>query len=139
MPEDQNEEKTPLEHAIENPDEYELVIGEPFALSLDCELLHEQKAIGVPGCYASLACKCGQQFRIDLLTDTIKVCPGCGTKFTHILTVNPVDDNSMPIHILKEIWAASGLEVPESDDGDESDNEETEAEQIPEAGEAQAD
>jgi hypothetical protein len=65
-------------------------LGEPFALTTGADLL--QQAQGVPGCWASVRCDCGRAFKVDLLSQGIKPCPGCRTPFSHVLIFAPADD-----------------------------------------------
>jgi hypothetical protein len=90
-------------------------IGDPFALAIGCDLL--KAAPGVPGCWASMRCDCGRAFKIDLLTDGRKPCPGCGIVFSHCLLVGPHDDSELVSSFLDAVHAEP------DDDGDDDDGE----------------
>jgi hypothetical protein len=49
----------------------------------------------VQGCIATVGCGCGQPFVMDLLTDNIKSCPGCGQSYTSLLVVAAADDDQI--------------------------------------------
>lgn len=65
-------------------------LGDPFAVAVGCDLL--RAAPGVPGCWACMRCDCGRAFKVDLLTEGRKPCPGCGVVYSHCLLVGPADD-----------------------------------------------
>lgn len=116
----------------EDPEMPTLYIGEPFALAgvdadedggkgQDGEFLEENEASGVPGCFASVLCGCGQPFKIDLLTQDVKACPGCDSRFTHLLVLGGEGDGRIVGHTWHHILVTNGLMVAEPDEGDEGD------------------
>jgi len=80
-------------------------LGDPFALAIGCDLL--SAAPGVPGCWACVRCDCGRAFKLDLLSDGLKPCPGCGTVFSHVLLIAPSDDPEITAAFLDAIHSDS--------------------------------
>ena len=123
-----------------------LFIGEPFALAgvdadegeaegKDGQFLEENPASGVPGCFASVLCGCGQPFKIDLLTADVKACPECDARYTHMLILGSETDGRIVGHTWHHILVTNGLMPANPDDDDDDDDDdggETVAE-IPEA------
>lgn len=93
-------------------------LGDPFALAVGCDLL--KTGPGVPGCWASIACDCGRRFKVDLLTELRKPCPGCGVVFSHCLLIAPADDVEITAAFLDTIHGEP--DDDEGDDGDQDDN-----------------
>lgn len=90
--------------------EFDPPIGDPFALAVGCDLL--KQAPGVPGCWASVRCDCGRAFKVDLLTEGRKPCPGCSVVYSHCLLVGPADDPSVTTEFLDALHG-------DTDDGDD--------------------
>jgi hypothetical protein len=103
------------------------LLGPPFALAADVELLQEE-----PGCFATVRCDaCGQAFKVRLLLPGVKPCPKCGRRYTHALLFCPADDCELVADALVQIAAANGYGVvrvdnPEAtavpDSGDDDDD-----------------
>lgn len=94
-----------------------LVIGAPFAISNDCELL--DRTDNTPGCAAIIECdQCQQKFRIDLLSEALKQCPKCHTAYTHMLLVAPAGDTDIIAGAMAQVMEANGYQVPDLDDDD---------------------
>jgi hypothetical protein len=74
---------------VDEQDE-EPTLGEPFAIAIGCDML--PLGPGVPGCWACVRCDCGKAFKVDLLSEGVKRCHGCGLGYSHVLLVAPHDD-----------------------------------------------
>jgi hypothetical protein len=113
----------------------ELVIGEPFALasgnvedqegSLDLiqrDNPEERKLHGanaVQGCIATIGCRCGKMFIMDLLKLHTKNCPFCKARYTSILMVADTDDTDILRHLTQHLLDANGqLADPEEESPD---------------------
>ena len=97
-----------------------LELGPPFAIAHDAMLLKPDAARGVPGCFATLRCdSCGQHFKIDLLADGAKKCPGCPMRYTHALLICEDDDDTIIEEALELIFAANGFGAPAGDGEDD--------------------
>jgi len=110
-----------------------LMLGPPFAIAGDCELLDRDAATAcqsceqpqVHGAVAIVRCACGQPFRINLLSDGNKPCPakGCGRVYTHVLLVADIHDDEIFADACMGILKANGYEVePPGDDEDPDDD-----------------
>lgn len=103
---------------LDEDDQGDPPLGEPFALAMGCDLL--QKAGGVPGCYASIRCDCGRAFKVDLLSEGLKACPGCRVNYSHVLLVAPADDTEITRELMDALHG-----TPEGDElGQQNDNDE---------------
>lgn len=128
----------------------EMYIGDPFALAgtgIDDEdgnadedgdrngdLLDEDPALGVPGCFASVKCGCGQLFKMDLLDDQPKACPVCDARYTHLLVLAAESDPEVVGHIWSELLERNGLMPPRPTEDDAAEGAPAEAaEGIPDA------
>lgn len=105
-----------------------LELGPPFAIAHDAMLLKPDAQRGIPGCFATLKCdSCGQAFKLDLLADGLKKCPGCPMRYTHALLICEHDDETMVEEALELIFAANGFggqpAEPEEDSGELTDEE----------------
>lgn len=120
-----------------------LFMGEPFALAgvdadesddggQDGQLLEENPASGVPGCFASVLCGCGQPFKIDLLTKDVKACPGCDSRFSHMLVICAESDTRIVGHTWHHLLKVNGLMVDDDDD-DDGDGDAEQPAEIPDA------
>ena len=89
-------------------------LGDPFALAVGCDLL--KTGPGVPGCWASIACDCGRRFKVDLLTELRKPCPGCGIVFSHCLLIGPADDSDLTDAFLDTIHGEPDDDDDQGDD-----------------------
>jgi hypothetical protein len=101
-------------------------IGEPFAVSNGCDLLQVTPGVpgvspGIPGCFASVRCDCGQAFKVDLLSSGVKPCSGCGTPYSHVLLVAPCTSREIVGEFLD---AVEGVDDGDDDDdqGDDDDD-----------------
>jgi hypothetical protein len=108
----------PVESLDEAPP---LVVGAPFAISHECDLLDAQEA--APGCVVVLRCDCGQTFKFSPLLAGPKRCPKCKAAFTHLLLVARSEDTSIVSEAMAQVLAANGYEVPDFDGGDDDDDE----------------
>jgi len=79
----------------EDPENVATPLGAPFAIAHDADLLDRDDAQGVPGCYASIQCSCGELFRANLLDGRIKRCPACKSAYTHVLLWAKCDDTEI--------------------------------------------
>ncbi len=120
---------------------FEMPLGVPFAFTgEEVELLEAES--GIPGCFASVQCKCGECFKIDLLKDNLKPCPTCGTKFTHVLIVGVETDVQLAQDFVNEVLEANGHQAmgEVDDDADElEDDDEEEDDQDGDADERNGD
>jgi len=101
---------------------FDLPVGDPFALSLDCELVDRGPGATLPaaaGTFATVQCKCGAVWRANLLSEDPKECPDCHACFTHILAIVPLEDRSALREIVQEILVANGLIEDDGDDDEE--------------------
>jgi hypothetical protein len=57
----------------------------------------------VQGCIATVGCGCGQPFVMDLVTDNLKTCPGCGARFTSLLVVAHINDDQILGDVLEHL------------------------------------
>jgi len=121
-PDDQTPATMPNAEAMAAPDLNNLLIGPPFAVAGDAEFLPTDKERGV-GSVSCIKCECGHAFRLDLLSERPKVCPGCKATYTHVLVVCRTDDPDMFDDIAKQILHANGIAPPEDPDDDEDDGE----------------
>lgn len=127
---DQNDDDDAADQVAEKIGQKTLFIGAPFALSQDCTLLHPDPNAGIPGTKASVKCgKCSQLFSADLLNDEIKICPGCGSRYTHVLAMCSEDDANMALFIFGEILRENDA-LPQNPDGEGGNGD---ADEIPEA------
>ncbi len=123
-PDDQAAAITDAE-AMAAPDLNNLLIGPPFAVAGDAEFLPTDKANGVES-VSCIKCDCGHAFRLDLLSDRPKVCPGCKATYTHVLVVCRTDDSDMFDDIAKQILHANGIAPPEDPDDEAEDDDDAE-------------
>lgn len=73
-----------------------ILLGDPFAIISGADF-HE------PTLLTAITCDCGQAFQFDLLNGSPKGCPGCGTRFTHILLVCPEDDGEAATELVQHL------------------------------------
>lgn len=100
----------------ENPDyHHESTLDEPFSLASGGELL--DASTGVVGCVACFACFCGSRWRVNLLSEGRKSCPGCRTHYSHVLIFGPADDPEMVADVIAELeGAGSDADAAVADD-----------------------
>jgi hypothetical protein len=111
-----------------------LVIGAPFALSHDCELLSKDQ--GPPGCVAVVQCDdCSQKFKIDLLSDGVKHCPKCRNAFTHCLLVARTDDTEIVPRAMAIVLQANGYDAPGQGEDDDDEDEDDQGDEVQDADE----
>lgn len=103
-----------------------LMIGPPFAMCGEGEFIDTDKANHI-GSVSCIKCDCGQAFKIDLLTDRPKVCPGCRSTYTHMLIVCRVDDPDMFNDVVEQVLENNGIEPPGSPDEAEEEADDTQA------------
>lgn len=97
-----------------------LLIGAPFAISHECDLLDASE--GAPGCVAVVRCECTQVFKFNLLLAGTKRCPKCREAYTHLLLIARADDKEIVGEAMAQVLGANGYTVPGGDDeGDEDD------------------
>ena len=80
------------------------LIGDPFYLSSDVEVVSASAIVK----HAD-----GRQFRINLLTDRLKVSPHTKQRYTHVLIVCPEDDDQMVPEVVRNVIEANGHSVGE--------------------------
>lgn len=106
---------------LPRPEDLEgIVLGPPFAMCGDCELLERDASTKCDACHqpqvhgavALIRCECGQPFRIDLLTAGVKPCPKCERVYTHALLVANVNDDEIFADALAHVLTANGFAVP---------------------------
>jgi len=91
--------------------EASVLLGDPFAIISGADFHAQQLPIAVD-------CDCGQAFQFDGLNGSIKGCPGCGQRFTHIILVCPEDDAEAAQDLLERLLANATAEEIESDPSD---------------------
>jgi hypothetical protein len=124
MPNDHDDEQQPQipdAEGVAVPDLRSLLIGPPFALFGDCKQLPDDKARHIQS-VSCIKCRCGHAFKVDLLSDTPKACPGCKATYTHILVVCRADDSEMWDDLALQILHANGITPPEEEDDAEADD-----------------
>lgn len=110
----------------------DLPLGRPFAIAGDCEILPEGGPDNVPGTFATVCCDCGELFKLNLLVESDKKCPGCGAVFTHALVIGRADDQSLAQEFIDEVLVSNGYapliprDEEELDDDNADDNEKNE-------------
>jgi hypothetical protein len=72
----------------------------------------------VQGCIATVGCPCGQPFIINLLSEKVSRCPGCGERYSSILVVAAEDDDQAMMEVLEHLRLVNN---PEEFDQDEQD------------------
>lgn len=100
-------------HDDEQPDA--LLIGNPFIIVDDVEVEdrggdacpHCQQP-AVSGSTSILRCDCGQLFRVDLLDNAPKNCPGCERVYTHVLIVCADDNQDAFVEAVAMVMRANG-------------------------------
>ena len=87
--------------------------GDPVSMLVDCEFLDSVKV--------TIKCgECGKGFRFPLENEAIKICPGCGTKYSHALLIARADDTEAISEFCDLIEPSDeGIDVDESDESDE--------------------
>lgn len=88
----------------------DLPLGRPFAIAGDCEILPEGGPDNLPGTFATLCCDCGELFKMNLLIESDKKCPGCGAVYTHALVIGRADDQSLAQEFVDEVLVSNGYE-----------------------------
>jgi hypothetical protein len=120
----------PLDAAIDEAPP--LVVGPPFAISHDCDLLTAHEA--APGCVIVMRCDCGQVFKANLLAPGPKRCPKCRVAYTHLLLVARADDASIVSEAMTQVLDANGYAIPGEEDEDEDEDDEEDEEDEDEDG-----
>ena len=130
-----HDDETPNAAELQTPELTGMLLGPPFAIADDCELLEAKGS--VPGCFVSLRCDgCHQVFKLDLLKTGVKPCPKCKLRYTHAVLVCLVDDDEMVAAAMVRIAQSNGYELAPTDedledledleDGDEDEDAEPE-------------
>lgn len=111
------------EEGDDDPHVLDLPLGRPFAIAGDCEILPEGGPDKLPGTFATVACDCGELFKLNLLVESDKKCPGCGAVFTHALVIGRADDQTLAQEFIDEVLVSNGYEPviarDEAAEGDE--------------------
>jgi hypothetical protein len=107
----------------------DLPLGRPFAIAGDCEILPEGGPDNLPGTFATVCCDCGELFKLNLLVESDKKCPGCGAVYTHALVIGRADDQTLAQEFVDEVLVSNGYapiiarDEEELDDDNADDNE----------------
>lgn len=104
-----------------DPESISLLIGDPFALTgsggdQNAVFLPRDDQQGVPGCFASVLCGCGQPFKINLLEDAPTRCASCEQRYTTVLVVAAVDDPWIVHYMNRYLLESNGIELPPLED-----------------------
>lgn len=125
---DDERDDVPTAHGVQQADDDgppACIVGEPFALSYDCELSTEIRPGEGPN--VVVLCECGKLFRLLLLEPGYKPCPHCKREYTHVLLVcaakNDQAFNGVCEHIADANDADGGGGDDEEGDDEEGDDE----------------
>lgn len=85
-----------------------ILLGEPFAIISGGDF--HGKALQV-----AIDCDCGQAFQFDALNGSVKGCPKCGQRFTHVLLICPEDDAQAARDLVEQLLANARADELDSD------------------------
>lgn len=92
-----------------------LVIGNPFAMTEECDLVTAAEHRGANTritirCTSGEEEECGQLFNIDLAAAGAKDCPKCRSTFTHMLLVTAASDTGMVAAAMAQVLENNGID-----------------------------
>lgn len=88
--------------------EPQLMLGAPFAIISGADFHAQSLPVAID-------CDCGKPFQFDALNGSVKACPHCGTRFTHVLLVCPEDDADAAQDLIEHLLESASADEIEAD------------------------
>ena len=85
-----------------------ILLGEPFAIISGGDFHGKTLPVAID-------CDCGQPFQFDALNGSVKGCPHCGTRFTHVLLIAPEDNAQAARDLVEQLLANATSDEIDSD------------------------